>query len=141
MLCKRNVIVFQKYNLDFILCVGVVVYKVCNGIYEFNRKLCICITRSRFSAEHKRYGLEYRFGVILNFKIQPQNTKSVQKLSLISMYSLNLNIKNRVRIDNRSLFVFDKLGKSYFIFIFYFIKLFQKFFVIAEAFFIKVIKL
>ena len=76
-----------------------------------NDLLCADVARRRLRRKDKGPGDEVRVRIVLDAAIEVQNVQDVQKLALILVQPLDLDVKDRIRIDAHAVAVCDQRGK------------------------------
>ena len=113
--CIRYVVVWNKVNLEQILCVRIVVYKISNLVDVLDDCFCSCISRSSLCAKDKCCWCPVLKFVFLKSVINCHDRESVKKLSLVFVKTLNLNIKDCVRIYIITVHLLDVFSKLNFL--------------------------
>ena len=99
LLRQRDPVVLQKHHLQLIAADRVVVDLIRQGVDEADDPLGHCIPRRRLGAEQERVGLRDGVGVVLELLVQCDDVQHVQKLPLILVEPLHLNVEDGVRVQ------------------------------------------
>ena len=112
-----NLIIFNKYHLDFAADGRVIIHHIRHRIDQFDGQLGIPVAGSRFSAEYKGSGIKFFIRIFFQSIIQIHNVEDVQQLALILMKTLHLYVKNRTGIHFHTVMLQNVIGKAHFILI------------------------
>ena len=99
LLRQRDPVVLQKHHLQLIAADRVVVDLIRQGVDEADDPLGHCIPWRRLGAEQERVGLRDGVGVVLELLVQCDDVQHVQKLPLIFVEPLHLNVEDGVRVQ------------------------------------------
>ena len=106
-----NTVIAHKYHSQQILCIRVGVYELCYLVNKLDNAFCTVISGCGLCTENKCSGGEISEISVLDFIVKIQYRECVQKLTLVFVQTLDLNIKNGFRVDFNSLRFLDKVGK------------------------------
>ena len=106
-----NAVVFHEIDLQPALAQRVAVDIVCKRQDELDYALCGAVSRRRLCAEHKGSRRKLRIGVCVQHILQARNEHGAQKLTLILVQTLDLNIEYCVGVELKAVLPAGKGGK------------------------------
>ena len=102
-----NFVVLDEYHLDAVLDNRIVIYLVCHCIDELDRKLCILVARCCLRTENEGSRIKFHARIFLDLIIEIHHMKNVHELSLVLVQSLDLHVKDGIRVYGHIVVLFD----------------------------------
>ena len=113
--CRKNnlgigyLVILDKYYLELAANRSIVIYHISHTVDELYCFLCISVACCCLCSKNECSRIEIHRRIFLNLVVQIHHMKDVHELSLVLVKSLNLHIKDRIRIYVNSVVLLDIL--------------------------------
>ncbi len=105
-----HAVVFDKDHAELSADAPVVVYAVGNRVDELDDALGAAVARGGLGAKDKGAGRRIVVGVVKQAVVKVHDVQDVQKLALVFVQALYLDVKNAVRVKEVVLRVLEEVG-------------------------------
>ena len=112
MLAQRDAVLFQIDHAQLVAHSGVIVDEVAQLADHADHLLCHVVTGSSLCTEDIGFGDEVGVGVLLQVQVLGSDVQRVQVLALILVHTLDLTVKDGVRVDDLTGALGQIVGKA-----------------------------
>ena len=112
LLRQRHPVVLQKDHLELILADRVVVDLLAERVDELDNLLGDVIPRRGLGPEQEGLGREVHVGIVTKLLVEIYNVQDVEQLALVLVQALDLDIKNRVGVQDDPRLLGHVVGKA-----------------------------
>ena len=118
-LSRTYVVVLKEHYVELFLDSGVLVDILRYLAKELDYSLCHLISGSRLCSENKGLRSDIEIGILLEIKVESDDIERIEKLTLIFVQALDLNVEDRMSIDLLARLMIEVIGKCDFVIVLY----------------------
>ena len=107
----RDIVVVNENNLDAAIDIRIIVDQVGNGVNQLDDSLRANVAGGSLRAEDEDSLGNVQSRIVLDAEVQIQDVERVEKLTLVLVQTLDLDVVNCIRVDLDALAVLDPCGK------------------------------